>query len=174
MRTARPFNDAKFPMVFYVEASDNDAQEQGSHHTRARIVVNQLTDVNRLALAFSNAAPNKIRNHYTALEELLEERTNGLVSGIERISNRKYATSNGTVVENPEATDVWFYLIDPKSEKLLGRNDSIIQETLLESSVSSELNLAASNLAHANADGIHAPIQIKEQVHKVRKNSGRI
>ncbi|XP_064535573.1 cadherin-99C [Drosophila montana] len=168
LRTARPFNDAKFPMILYVEASDNDAQEQGSHHTRARIVVNQLTDVNRLALAFSNAAPNKIRNHYTALEELLEVRTNGLVSGIERISNRKYATSNGTVVENPEATDVWFYLIDPKSEKLLGRNDSIIQETLLESSVSSELNLAASNLAQANADGIHAPIQIKEQVHKIK------
>lgn len=169
LRTAKPFSDAKFPMIFYVEASDNDAQEQGSHHTRARIVINQLTDASRLALAFSDAAPNKIRNHYTGLEELFEEQTKGLVSGIERISNRKYTTTNGTVMENPEATDVWFYLIDPKSEKLLSRNDSIIQETLLDSAAATELNLAASSLAHANADGIHAPIQIREQVHKVRE-----
>ncbi|XP_032596212.1 cadherin-99C isoform X2 [Drosophila grimshawi] len=171
LRTAKLFNDANFPMIFYVEASDNDAIEQGSHHTRARIVINRLMDVNRMALAFTNAAPNKIRNHYAALEELIEETTNGLVSGIERISNRKYLTSNGSVLENPDATDVWFYLIDPKSETLLSRNDSVVQETLLESSVASALNLAASDLAHANADGIHAPIQVKEQVHKVKTAS---
>ncbi|XP_017860568.1 PREDICTED: protocadherin-15 [Drosophila arizonae] len=168
LSTAKLFSDAKFPMIFYVEASDNDAQEQGSHHTRARVVINQLTDASRLALAFSDAAPNKIRNHYTGLEELFEEQTKGLVSGIERISYRKYTTSNGTVMENPEATDVWFYLIDPKSERLLSRNDSIIQETLLEPAAATELNLAASSLAHANADGIHAPLQIREQVHKIK------
>lgn len=170
LRTAKLFNEAtNFPMTFYVEASDNGAQEQGSHNTRARVVVNKLTDLHRMALRFSNAAPNKIRNHYTALEELLEERTNGLVCGIERFSNRKYLTENGTVLENPEATDVWFYLIDPKSERLLGRNDSQVQAALFGPTASTELNLAATSLARATADGIHAPIQVKEQVHKVSR-----
>ncbi|KAM8707277.1 hypothetical protein ACLKA7_011381 [Drosophila subpalustris] len=169
LRTAKPFNDAtSFPLILTVEASDNDALEQGSHNTRARIVVNKLTDSHRMALTFSNATPNKIRNHYAALEELLEEKTNGLISGIERFSNRKYLTENGTVSENPEATDVWFYLIDPKSEKLLARNDSLVQESLFGAAASMELNLAASNLVRATAEGIYAPIQLKEQVHKIK------
>ncbi|XP_060645896.1 cadherin-99C [Drosophila nasuta] len=171
LRTAKLFSEAptaNFPMTLYVEASDNDAQEQGSHTTRARIVVNKLTDAHRMALTFSNAAPSKIRTHHASLEELLEEKTNGLVTGIERFSNRKTLTENGTVFENPEATDVWFYLIDPKTEKLLARNDSLVQETLFATAASNELNAAASNLVRASAEGIFAPIQPKELVHKVK------
>ncbi|KAH8311419.1 hypothetical protein KR044_006189 [Drosophila immigrans] len=169
LRTAKLFNDAaNFPLTLYVEASDNDALEQGSHTTRARIVVNKLTDAQRMALTFSNAAPSKIRSHHAALEELLEEKTNGLVTGIERFSNRKTLTENGTVHENPEATDVWFYLIDPKTEKLLARNDSLVQQTLFATTASNELNVAASSLVRASAEGIFAPIQPKEMVHKVK------
>lgn len=168
LRTAKLFQDgATFPMMFYVEARDNDGQELGSHHTRARIVINQITDQQRMSLVFSDSAPNEIRNHYSALEELLEEKTNGLISGIERFSNRKILTENGTIVENPAATDVWFYLIDPKTEQILARNDSTVREALLEPTARAELNFAASGVAHATAEGIYAPIEMKQQVTRV-------
>ncbi|KAL9892419.1 cadherin 99C isoform 2-T4 [Glossina fuscipes fuscipes] len=169
LKTAKLFRDqARFPMIFYVEARDNDGQEMGSHRTRARIVINQITDKNRLSLVFSDATPNELRNHFANLEELFSEKTGGLVSGIERFSNRKFLNENGSIVENPAATDVWFYLIDPKSETILSRNASVIEETLLEPSARSELNFAASGLARATAEGIHAPIELRQQVHKVK------
>jgi len=90
LRTAKHFkNENDFPLTFLVEARDSDAQEQGSHRTRARIVVNKLADINRMALSFPNAAPSDLRNYYTELEELLDKKT-GLVSGIERMSSQKY------------------------------------------------------------------------------------
>lgn len=169
LRTAKLFrHEAVFPMKLYVEARDNDGQEMGSHRTRARIVVNQISDINRMSLAFSDSGPNEIRNHYAALEELLEEKTNGLLSGIERFSNRKILNENGTIIELPTATDVWFYLIDPKTEMILQRNDSVVQEMLLEPTAKSELNFAASGVARATADGIYAPIEMKQVEHKVR------
>lgn len=169
LRTAKSFRgETKFPMVFYVEARDNDGQEMGSHYTRARIVINQITDLNRLSLVFSDATPNELRNHYAALEELFSKKTGGLISGIERFSNRKFLNENGTILENPSATDVWFYLIDPKTETVLQRNTSIVQESLLEPTARAELNFAASGVASATAEGIYPPIELKQQVHKVK------
>ncbi|XP_075146442.1 cadherin 99C [Haematobia irritans] len=169
LRTAKMFrDDVQFPLIFYVEARDNDGQEMGSHRTRARVVINQVTDMHRHALFFSDAAPNELRSHYATLEELFSEKTGGLISGIERFSNRKFLNENGTILENPAATDVWFYLIDPKTEKILMRNDSMVQETLLEPTARSELMFAASSKTRATAEGIYAPIEMKQQVHKVK------
>ncbi|XP_067617617.1 cadherin-99C [Eurosta solidaginis] len=169
LRTAKLFQaDADFPMIFIVEARDNDGQEMGSHHTRARIVINRITDLNRMSLAFSDSAPNELRKYYSALEELLEEKTNGLISGIERFSNRKLITNNGTIVENPAATDVWFYLIDPKTEEILKRNDTVVKDALLEPAARAELTFAASGVAHATAEGIYAPIEMRREVQKVK------
>lgn len=168
LRTAKSFNDnAKFPMIFYVEARDNDGQEMGSHRTRARIVINQITDKHRLSLVFSDATPNELRNHYAGLEELFSEKTGGLITGIERFSNRKFLNENGTVLENPSATDVWLYFIDPKTETIVTRNSTIVQETILEPTARSEINFAASGVARATAEGIYPPIELKQQVHKV-------
>ncbi|KAI8045501.1 cadherin-99C isoform X1 [Drosophila gunungcola] len=165
LRTARHFkSENDFPLTFLVEARDSDAQEQGSHRTRARIVVNKLADINRMALSFPNAAPGDLRNYYTELEELLDKKT-GLVSGIERMSSQKYLAKNGSVIENPAATDIWFYLIDPKTEQLVSRKDSIVATTLLEPAARSELNIA---LPRATADNISFPLERNEQVHKVK------
>jgi len=164
LRTAKHFkSENDFPLTFLVEARDSDAQEQGSHRTRARIVINKLADINRMALSFPNAAPSDLRNYYTELEELLDKKT-GLVSGIERMSSQKYLAKNGSVIENPAATDIWFYLIDPKTEQLVSRKDSIVETTLLEPAARSELNIA---LPRATAESISFPLERKEQVHKV-------
>lgn len=156
------------PFVFYVEAIDNNGIESGALRTRARIVINVISDINRLSLVFSDSTPKDIRNHYDELEELLSEKTNGYISGIERLSNRKYLNSNGSISENAGATDVWFYIIDPNTEKILPHNASTVTSHFLEPTAQSEINFAASTIARATAQGIFAPVVAQEQIHKVK------
>lgn len=168
LKTAKLFRDKDhFPIIFEVEARDNDGVEVGSNAARIRVVINQITDQNRLSLVFSDATPNDLRGHYMALEELLSKQTGGLIGAIERFSNRRFLNENGTVIENSAATDVWFYLIDPKTETILTSNATVIKESLLEATARNELNFAASGLTRATADGIYAPIKQRHNVHKV-------
>lgn len=156
------------PLKFIVEAYDNnDSLEGVVHKVKARIVINLMSDINRMTLVFSDSAPKDIRRHSRALEELLYEKTNGLLTGIEKFTNRKQLNENGSIIEMPGATDVWFYAIDPKSETILERNSSVIQNKILDSSVQSQINFAASGIARATAQGIFGPVEARQQIQKV-------
>ncbi|GAB0100467.1 Cadherin-99C [Sergentomyia squamirostris] len=157
------------PVIFSVEALDNDGQTDSRFNTvSARIVINIISDINRMSLVFSDASPKDIRGHSKELEELFSERTSGLIAGIERFSNRKTLNENGTVEENPRATDVWFYVIDPKTETILSRNATEVVEQFMDTEAQSELSFAASGIAKATAQGIYAPIEVRKHIHKVR------
>lgn len=121
-----------------------------------------------MTLVFSDSTPKDIRIHQAALEELLSDKTSGFISGIERFSNRKFLNTNGTIGENARATDVWFYIIDPKTEKILSHNSSLVATRFLEPIAQSEINLAATGIARATAQGIFAPVIAQEQIHKVK------
>lgn len=172
LRTQRSLKSIhEIPLRLIVEAHDNNGiDDLHSHKTRARIVINLISDANRLALVFSDSTPKDIRSHNHALEEMLSERAaSGYITGIERFSNRKILNANGTITENPAATDVWFYVIDPMSEKILSSNDTEIAQHFLNNAAQSEINLAASGIAHATAQGIVAPIVApRDPIHKVK------
>lgn len=159
------------PLKFVVEARDNngiDDLKTPMHRVRARIVVNAISDLNRMSLVFSDSSPTELRNHTKSLEELLSDKTGGLIIGIERLSIRRFLDDNGTIVENPDATDVWFYVIDPESELILTRNSSEVDIKILKPSVQSQINYAASSLARATAQGIYAPLEPKTENHQVK------
>lgn len=158
------------PLIFYVEAIDNngDRNDRNSLRSEARIVINLITDSNRLALVFTDAPPKDIRNHFNALDDLLFEKSNGYISGIERFSNRKFLNDAGNIEENPSGTDVWFYVIDPKTERILDRNSEYIQTQFLEQMAQSDINFEASSIARATAQGIFAPAVALDQIHQVK------
>lgn len=172
LRTQRSLkNIHDLPLHLIVEAHDNNGiDDPHSHKTKARIVINLISDANRLALVFSDKTPKDVRSHNLALEEMLSERTaRGYITGIERFSNRKILNANGSITENPSATDVWFYVIDPMSEKILPSNATEIATNFLNSAAQSEINLAASGIARATAQGIVAPIAAaRDPIHKVK------
>lgn len=159
-------NVNNFPMKFYVEARDNDGEEEGSHKTLARIVINKITDDNRLTLHVVDSQPSQVRTHQNELEELLAEKTN-LIAGIERFSNRKMMKENGTIIENPEETDVWFYIIDTDSEEILKRSDNLLKDSLLDLTSQSEIKSAASEIIEGNVICICPPLEPKQQIQKV-------
>lgn len=156
------------PFILLVEAIDNNGKAEGSQQTRARIVVNVISDASRLALVFSDSTPKEIRNYSAALEELLSEKTFGFITGIERFSTRKYLNENGTISENAAATDVWFYVIDPKTERILPHNATVVRSRFLDTTAQSDINFAASGIARATAQGIFAPVVAHEQIHRVK------
>lgn len=161
------------PLKFFVEAIDNNGNESDgkkSNKASARIVVNFLTDANRLALAFSDLPPKALRAHSNSLKNMLAEKSNGHIVMIEGFSNRQFINSNGIAEEDPDATDVWFYIIDPQTEKILDRNDALIQSQFIEKAAQSDINYEASNIAKATAQGIYSPIvaAMDDQIRKTK------
>lgn len=168
IKVRKPFQGVREKTLkFFVEARDNYGKENAIIHRRkARIVINLISDSNRMTLVFSDSGPNEVGRYAKALEELLHEKS-GLITGIEKFTKRRSMTENGSVVEIPEATDVWFYVIDPKSEKILDRNSTEIVTRLLEPNVQSQINFAASRLIRATADGIFGPVEAENEIRKL-------
>lgn len=161
---------------FLVEAYDNPDQfnSGGSLKARARVVINVISDVNRMSLVFSDASPKDVRSHNQELEELLSEKSNNMIVGVEKFANRKFVDENGTVTENPQATDVWFYVIDPSTEMILKRNATEIVNSISEPDIQSEINFAASGIVKATAQGIYPPIEVRQPIQKIRTASAAV
>ncbi|KAG5670886.1 hypothetical protein PVAND_001118 [Polypedilum vanderplanki] len=155
------------PFKFIVEVRDNNGNETAAtgvpvNHARARIVINLISDANRMALVFADSSPKEVRRHARALEELLHEKSPNLLIEIEKFSNRRSQLTNGSIIESSDATDVWFYAIDPVTETILERNSSEIFINLMEPTAQSQINLEASGIVHATAQGITAPIELPQ------------
>lgn len=151
---------------FLVEAVDNYGKDSGLvHKSYARIVVNVISDLNRMTLVFPESQPDEIKRHTRSLEEILTEKSHGLIATIEKFSNRRSLMQNGSIVELTDATDTWFYVVDPLTEKLLQRNSSEIIHNLLEPNIQSQINIAVSRLVRSPADGIFGPVEAENEIH---------
>jgi protocadherin-15 len=79
-----------------------------------------------LILVIDDAKPKAIQHETSRLVDIMEENTN-LVVGVEKVAVKQYLGDNGTIEQDTSGTDVWFYTIDPKTEKILDRNSTIVQ-----------------------------------------------
>lgn len=151
---------------FQVEAADNYGKDSGVvHKSFARVVINVISDLNRMTLVFPESQPDEIKRHSRSLEEILTEKSHGLIATIEKFSNRRSLMQNGSIVELSDATDTWFYIVDPASEKILQRNSSAIMQHLLEPNIQSQINVAVSRLVRSPADGIFGPVEAENEIH---------
>ncbi|XP_053680241.1 cadherin-99C [Anopheles nili] len=171
LKTQKSFQNVRHtPLVFLVEARDNNGNVSSGtvHKVRARVVVNLIADINRMTLVFLDSNPKDMRRHARTLEELLHEKTDGLITGIERFSVRKVLNENGTAEEMAGATDVWFYAVDPQTERILERNSSTIAKRVFAPAILSQINFEASSIARATAQGIFGPIEPKLPIQKIK------
>lgn len=151
---------------FQVEAIDNFGKDSGIvHKSSARVIVNVISDLNRMTLVFPESHPNEISRHTRSLEEILSEKSHGLIAMIEKFANRRSLMQNGSIVELSDATDTWFYVLDPKSEKVLQRNSTEMFQNLLEPNIQSQINIAVSRLVRSPAEGIFGPVEAENEIH---------
>lgn len=79
-----------------------------------------------MILVVGDAKPDLVATKLDTLVQVIQEQS-GLIVGIEKLTAREYVGGNGTVETDPEATDVWFYVVDPESDAILPTNHSLVK-----------------------------------------------
>lgn len=127
IKTQRLFRSADnqtYPLT--VKARDNPNATSDFHEIQAPVIVNLISDANRMILVVGDAKPDLVAGKLDTLIQVIQEQS-GLIVGIEKLTAREYVGSNGTVETDPDATDVWFYVVDPESDAILPSNHSLVR-----------------------------------------------
>lgn len=109
-----------------VKARDNPNASKDFHEIETPLVINLITDANRIVLVIGDAKPDVVAMELDTLVEIIQEQS-GLIVGIEKLTAREYMGVNGTLETDPEATDVWFYVVDPETDSILPINNSLVR-----------------------------------------------
>ena len=142
-----------------ISARDNPNQQDASRVTTAELIINLLTDGNLLVLTVKKADPEEVEAKAGGLTEIMRDRT-GLVVDIHQVVPALEITDNGTCCEESlTATDVWFYAIDPNTQKLLDVNTSKVEKLILNKTPQTNLRYTITGVLHVQASEIKAPHQ---------------
>ena len=118
-----------------------------------------LTDGDLLVLTVKNTLPEQLEAKAERLTEIMRDGT-GLVVDIHQVVPALQETDNGTCCEESlTASDVWFYAIDPKTQKLLSVNTSKVEKLILNKTPQTNLRYTITGDLHVQASEIKAPNQ---------------
>ncbi|XP_052739794.1 cadherin-99C [Bicyclus anynana] len=117
------------PFKFNVMARDNPKAEDYKT-ARASVVINLLQKDNQLIMEVGDQnmgaiTPLQARNLLVGVEE-----KSGLVAGLEKLTPRLYLGENGTIENDPKATNVWLYLLDPNTGEILTRDSQPVKKAI--------------------------------------------
>lgn len=110
---------------FVVRAKDNPNSTNNSNMAEAPVIVNLVGHEHYLVLSVENASPESLQKDRAKMARVIEAKT-GLLVEIDRIEPRRLLTVNNTMELRHHDSDVWLYAIDPKSERILDRNSSLL------------------------------------------------
>lgn len=109
-----------------VKVRDNPNATVDYNEIEAPLIVNLIAKENRMVLVIGDAKPDVVATKLDTLIHVIQEQS-GLIVGIEKLTVREYVGQNGTLETDPDATDVWFYIVDPQSDAILPINHSLVQ-----------------------------------------------
>ncbi|RVE54613.1 hypothetical protein evm_000734 [Chilo suppressalis] len=148
------------PFKFSVTARDNPNSPQDYNIARASVVINLLQKENQLVLEVSNlntdAMGRRARSVLTAIEK-----ESGLVAGLEKLTDRHYLGVNGTLESDSKGTDIWLYLVDPATGKILTRDSQSVKKA-----VDGGVHKAVSASLQAPVSQVRAPLIAPEQTRR--------
>lgn len=88
--------------------------------------INLISEHNRMILVIGDAKPDMVSGKENALVSAMQDHS-GLLVGVERLAARQFLGENGTLESDSSGTDVWFYVVDPMTEKILETNHTRVQ-----------------------------------------------
>ncbi|KAG8256727.1 hypothetical protein J6590_063040 [Homalodisca vitripennis] len=151
--------DEQLPLRLTVEARDNPAAPNDYNVVKTEVVVNLIEDQSRLILVVDDKAAGEVQGQQDTLVSLLQQQA-GLIVGVERVSARQYTKDNITLETDQASTDLWFYAIDPNTERILLRNSTKIKRSLLSLEAMSNITVEVAATLQASASSIHAPVHV--------------
>ncbi|XP_026273024.1 cadherin-99C [Frankliniella occidentalis] len=146
----------RLPFRLTVEARDNAGASEGANTVHAQVIVNIVTPNNLLVLVLQDVRPERVQGEAQRLVAILEQHS-GLVVGVERLTARHFLADNATLQTDGAGTDVWFYAVDPETGRILERNSTRVQRSVLDKQVVSNITLDVSANLQATATAIHEP-----------------
>lgn len=166
IRVLSDLSQTQLPLRLTVEARDNPTGlDSESNAVTTTAIINLVEDKHRLILYIADARADQVKAGEVSILSVLEG-ASGLVVGVEKIAAHQTQYSRGNSSTDPSATDLWFYAIDPVSDRVLERNSSRVSRSLLEPAVISNITHDISVQLHATASDIHAPITVQPVVTK--------
>lgn len=126
-KSFRDINETLIPFRLTAVARDNPNSTKDFFETKSTVVVNIISALNQIILVIGDANPEKIQNKQNDIIKILQDQT-GLIVGVEKLSPRKYINENETLETDPTGTDIWLYVVDPSTDKILERNSSQVQK----------------------------------------------
>lgn len=126
-KSFRDINETELPFRFNAVARDNPNSTVDFFVTNSTVIVNVISSVNQIILVIGDANPEKIENKLGEITRIIQEQI-GLIVGIEKYSPRKYINENGTLETDPTGTDIWLYVVDPATDEILERNNTLVQK----------------------------------------------
>ncbi|XP_058794818.1 cadherin-99C isoform X2 [Phymastichus coffea] len=164
IRTTANFDTVEpqeLPFRFIVQAKDNPNSTNNTNVVEAPVIVNLVGPEHFLILTVQNAAPESLHKDRFKIARLIEDKT-GLLIEIEKIDSRRLLSVNNTLEVRHHDSDIWFYSIDPNTEKILTRNSTLLNKLILDKHSMSNITYDLSPLVRATVVDVHAPIMEPE------------
>ncbi|XP_018318616.1 cadherin-99C [Agrilus planipennis] len=165
VKTKKGFDgDLPLEQTFYLIASarDNPNSTVDYHMVKTPLIVNLITDENRIVLVIGDAKPDAVATKLETLQRVIQDQTD-LIVGIEKVTQREFINENGTLEVDPTATDVWFYLIDPETDSILEANHSIVKRAIFDKQAMDNITFDVSGQIKHTALEIHTPLEIPKK-----------
>ncbi|XP_061704907.1 cadherin-99C [Cydia pomonella] len=140
------------PFKFSVTARDNPKSSQDYNIARASVVINLLQKENQIVMEVSSLDSEALRRRSRSVLDAVEKRS-GLVAGLEKLTARHYIGENGTLESDDRGTDIWLYLLDPTTGKILARESKSVTKA-----IDGGLNEAVSSRLSAPVARVRAPL----------------
>lgn len=141
VRTAKPVEDipgTRLPIRLKVMARDNPEQASETMDSIAEVVLNLIDDRHRIALVLKDTPASRVLDCKEELLAVLQERT-GLISGLERVESLKFQKNSSLIEPDVSGSDVWFYLIEPGTLRIVASDDPRIRATLFDTRAQNSL-----------------------------------
>lgn len=129
IKTKKSFQDVDqtvLPFQLSAKARDNPNSTADFFETEAPVVVNLISQINRIILVIGDAKPDLVQSKLEDVARVVQEQS-GLIVGVEKLTAREFIGGNGTLETDQAATDVWFYVVDPDTDAILPRNHSLVK-----------------------------------------------
>jgi len=151
--------DDVLPFRLIITARDNPGRMDDSKMEKTMLVINLVREGYFMVLSVKDTPPKEMELKESQLAQTIQEQT-GLVIGVDQILPAQQESINGSCCEeNPDGSDIWFYAIDPETQKILSYNDSTIVEHISGKSAQTSLKYTITGDLHVQASEIRAPHQ---------------
>ena len=149
--------DDALPFRLIITARDNPGRMDDSKMEKTMLVINLVRDGYFMVLSVRDTPPEEMEMKATQLAHIIQEQT-GLVIEVDQILPAQQESINGTCcIDNPNSSDIWFYAIDPETQKILQYNDSAVVDHISGKSAQTSLKYTITGDLHVQASEIRAP-----------------